>query len=61
MAIKRRASSRRRDTLLIVDRLRVITARQVGYRDEHKALREVQRSLLPTVLPQIPGMTLAAP
>jgi sigma-B regulation protein RsbU (phosphoserine phosphatase) len=32
---------------LIVDRLRVITARQVAYRDEHKALREVQRSLLP--------------
>ena len=35
--------------LLIVDRLRVITARQVGYRDEHKALREVQRSLLPNL------------
>jgi serine phosphatase RsbU (regulator of sigma subunit) len=33
--------------LLIVNRLRVVTARQVSYRDEHKALREVQRSLLP--------------
>ena len=33
--------------LLIVDRLRVITKRQAAYRDEHKALREVQRSLLP--------------
>ena len=33
--------------LLIVNRLRTITARQVSYRDEHKALREVQRSLLP--------------
>ena len=33
--------------LLIVKRLRQITARQVAYRDEHKALREVQRSLLP--------------
>jgi len=32
---------------LIVSRLRLITARQVAYRDEHKALREVQRSLLP--------------
>ncbi len=32
---------------LIVERLRLITARQVAYRDEHKALREVQRSLLP--------------
>ncbi|MEO8692751.1 MAG: SpoIIE family protein phosphatase [Acidimicrobiales bacterium] len=32
---------------LIVDRLRTITARQVAYRDEHKALREVQRTLLP--------------
>jgi hypothetical protein len=35
--------------LLIVDRLRVITTRQAAYRDEHKALREVQRSLLPDV------------
>lgn len=33
--------------ILIVDRLRVITGRQTAYRDEHKALREVQRSLLP--------------
>ena len=33
--------------LLIVNRLRVVTTRQAGYRDEHKALREVQRSLLP--------------
>jgi len=33
--------------LLIVDRLRVVTSRQVLYRDEHKALRDVQRSLLP--------------
>ena len=32
---------------LIVNRLRFITARQVAYREEHKALREVQRSLLP--------------
>ncbi len=32
---------------LIVSRLRMITARQVAYRDEHLALREVQRSLLP--------------
>jgi serine phosphatase RsbU (regulator of sigma subunit) len=33
--------------LLIVNRLRAVTTRQVAYRDEHKALREVQRSLLP--------------
>jgi serine phosphatase RsbU (regulator of sigma subunit) len=33
--------------LLIVNRLRVVTGRQIAYRDEHKALREVQRSLLP--------------
>lgn len=32
---------------LIVRRMRTIAARQVAYRDEHKALREVQRSLLP--------------
>jgi serine phosphatase RsbU (regulator of sigma subunit) len=32
---------------LLVQRLRSITARQVAYREEHKALREVQRSLLP--------------
>lgn len=32
---------------LIVHRLRQVTARQFGYREEHKALREVQRSLLP--------------
>ncbi len=32
---------------LVVARLREVALRQVGYRDEHKALREVQRSLLP--------------
>lgn len=32
---------------LIVERLKVITRRQLDYRVEHKALQEVQRSLLP--------------
>ena len=32
---------------LVVQRLGTITARQIAYREEHKALREVQRSLLP--------------
>jgi serine phosphatase RsbU (regulator of sigma subunit) len=32
---------------LIVTRLKAVMARQIEYRDEHKALREVQRSLLP--------------
>jgi serine phosphatase RsbU (regulator of sigma subunit) len=32
---------------LIVRRLRTITTREVAYRDEHIALREVQRSMLP--------------
>jgi sigma-B regulation protein RsbU (phosphoserine phosphatase) len=38
-----------RSLRLVVGRLRVIAARQAAYRAEHKALREVQRSLLPDV------------
>jgi serine phosphatase RsbU (regulator of sigma subunit) len=41
---------------LIVQRLRLVTARQVVYRDEHKALRNVQRSLLPDLSQVAPGI-----
>jgi len=45
---------------LIVDRMRMITHRQVALRDEHKALREVQRSLLPDLSALDPSIGFAA-
>lgn len=47
---------------LVVSRLREVVARQVAYREEHKGLREVQRSLLPdlTALDPAAGFTADA-
>lgn len=45
---------------LVVQRLGTITARQVAYREEHKALREVQRSLLPDLTQLAPDGPLGA-
>lgn len=45
---------------LVVQRLGTITARQVAYREEHKALREVQRSLLPDLAQLDPEGPLVA-